>query len=163
MANKEINQTVDQVKIDQLKDDIEILKEKIKELRSNNNSFIYSALTKVQAEMPIIQKNTTTFGKQKYADLAEIIRISRPILVKHGLSITQTFNVLETGHIKLITTLCHSSGQSIKSEIRLILASQDPKNMQNMLHETGKSITYLRRYTYCAIVGIATDDDTDGN
>jgi len=33
----------------------------------------------------------------------------------------------------------------------------------NVLQEPGKSITYTRRYMYQSIVGIVTDEDTDGN
>ena len=162
MENNIPKETIEDMKTELLKEEIQRLKTKINELRSNNNSFIYTALIKMQSELPIIQKNASTFGKQRYADFAEIVRISRPYLVKYGLGVTQTF-VVENGQTILITILCHVSGQDIRSRVRLVLASADSKNGQNMLQEHGKSMTYLKRYAYCAIVGIATDDDTDGN
>ena len=150
-----------EIEIKNLKELNTSLKEKLDSIRANNNSFIYTALCKTQAELPIIPKNTTTYGKQKYADLAEVIRMSRPILTKNGLSVSQIFNVID-GKIHLKTILCHTSGQYIESNIRLIMPNLENKNI-NVLHEIGKAITYLRRYTYSAIVGIATDEDTDGN
>ena len=126
-------------------------------MRDNNNSYIYSALVKVQAELPIIQKNSAIYGRQKYANLAEIIRVSRPILVKYGLSITQIFN-----SDILITRLCHVSGQFIESSFKLPIPEKVSEK-QNMIQEIGKQITYFRRYSYSSIVGIATDEDTDGN
>jgi len=160
MKNQEVNQTVDQIKIDQLKDEIDILKDKIKELRINNNSFIYSALTKVQSEMPIIQKNTTRFGNQRYAQWSDIVKISIPIMTKYGLSFVQSFDTID-GHVHLITRLCHSSGQCIESKLRFI-TNKDEKT--NLLHLYGGAITYLKRYAFCAMLGIATaDEDTDGN
>ena len=133
------------------------LKHKVEQLRANNNSYLYAALVKVQAELPIIQKTSVIYGRQKYANFADIIRIARPILVKHGLCVTQSF----LGDI-LITRLCHVSGQYIESNLKLPIPEKVGEK-QNILHETGKAITYLSRYSFNAIVGIATDEDTDGN
>ena len=146
-----------ELNIEALKKENLSLKSKIEALRSNNNSYLYSALVKVQAELPIVAKNSAMYGRQKYASFADIIRISRPILVKHGLAVTQTF----LGDI-LITKLCHVSGQFIESSLKL-LVPEKINEKQNILHETGKVISYLKRYAYSAIVGIATDEDTDGN
>lgn len=147
-----------EIDLETLKKENESLKNKITELRSNNNSFLYTALVKAQAEMPIVGKNASTFGKQRYADLAEIVRASRPVLVKYGLAVTQVFDENDI----LITTLCHVSGQYVSSNIKLRASKPDDKNL-NQLQEIGKSITYLRRYSYSAIIGIVTDEDTDGN
>jgi len=146
-----------EINIESLEKENLSLKSKIEGLRANNNSYLYSALCRFQAEMPIVQKNSSMYGKQKYASFADIVRVSRPILVKNGLSISQTF----LGDI-LITRLCHSSGQFLESNIKLI--TPDIKDSKiNILQEIGKAITYLKRYSYMSIVGIATDDDTDGN
>ena len=147
---------INEVDIKALKKENIALKSKVDSLRANNNSYLYSALVRVQTELPIIQKNSEIYGRQKYANLAEVIRVSRPILVKHGLAVTQTF----LGDI-LITRLCHVSGQYIESNLRLIVNHKDEKT--NVLHLWGSSISYFRRYAYSSIVGIATDDDTDGN
>ena len=151
-----IDNIKDDIELKQLKDENESLKNKIYSLRTNNNSFLYTALVKAQRDMPIIGKNSAIYGKQKYANLADIIRMSRPILVKNGLAVTQTFlNDI------LITRLVHTSGQFIESSFRLIINTKDEKT--NTLHLWASSITYFRRYMYSSIIGIVTDEDTDGN
>lgn len=157
-----MSEEINKINLEILKKENDSLKDKIEALRRDNNSFLYTALCKAQFELPIVQKNMTAYGKQKYADLAEIIRVSRPILTKHGLSVTQTFNTIEDNTI-LKTSLCHISGQCISSEILLAIPKADANKTTNMLHEAGKAITYFRRYSYSAIVGIATDEDSDGN
>ena len=146
----------DDIELKQLKDENESLKDKIEALRANNNSFLYSALVRAQKEMPVADKNSTVYGRQKYTNLADVVRISRPILVKNGLAVTQMFlNDI------LITRLVHSSGQFIESSLKLIINSKDEKT--NPLHLMGSSITFFRRYSYSSIIGLVTDEDTDGN
>jgi len=159
MQNKNIS--IDEVKqelaLEALEKENLSLKSKIEALRSNNNSYLYSALVKVQAELPIIAKSSVIYGRQKYASLADITRVSRPILVKHGLAVTQTF----LGDI-LITRLCHVSGQFIESSFKLPIP-ESVGEKQNIIQEIGKQVTFFRRYCFSAIIGIVTDEDTDGN
>lgn len=157
----EIKETITAIDTNTLENENRSLKNKIETLRANNNSYLYSALVKVQAEMPIIQKNSAIYGRQKYANLAEVVRVSRPILVKHGLAVTQIFKANESGNDILITRLCHVSGQYIESCFELAINKKDEK--ANILHLWGSCITYFRRYSYASIVGIVTDEDTDGN
>ena len=141
---------------EQLKKQVQELKNKIEILRNENNSFLYTALVKAQQEMPIIQKNSKMYGNQYYAPLDEIIKVSRPILTKNNLSVIQTFQAHDDNNY-LVTTLAHSSGQVIQSKILLPKVIDNGKI--NPLQQMGKNITYLRRYTYSAIVGIATSED----
>jgi hypothetical protein len=153
----EIDQLNLTLELESLRKENQDLKDKMKELRLENNSFLYSALVKAQSELPIVGKNQSAYGKQRYADLAEIVRVSRPILVKNGLCVIQSFE----GDM-LITILAHSSGQSIKSSLKLPTSKEDKPGV-NILHTWGGSITYARRYAYSAIINIVSDDDTDGN
>ena len=122
---------------------------------------LFTALAKAQAEMPTAGKNTSGYN-YKYADLAEIIKISRPALTKNGLSIMQVLIPgTEDSPAVLNTMLCHASGEFIESKIKLIVPN-DNKN-QNKLQSLGTALTYLRRYSYSAIIGIVTDQDSDGN
>jgi hypothetical protein len=56
--------------------------------------------------------------------------------------------------------LIHTSGQWIEDTISLPLGDEKGKSLAQV---AGSIITYLRRYSYGAIVGLATDEDTDGN
>lgn len=88
--------------------------------------------------------------KFRYADLAECQRVTRKPLADAGLAVTQT---IENG--MLVTRLLHKSGQYITSQL--------PMSIPNKMQELGSMLTYMKRYTYCAILGIAADDDDDAN
>ena len=122
-------------------------------------SLLAEALIAFQSECPTIPlsksvKVTTNGGGSydfKYAELSHIIAITRPLLTKHKLAVSQT---LETdGTVK--TLLIHSSGQYISSTLR-IMGLTTPQGI-------GSAITYARRYSYSSILGIVAEDDDDGN
>ncbi len=89
--------------------------------------------------------------KFKYADLSACVKSAAPALKEHGLSVSQ---IISDG--KLITLLSHTSGQWLKSELLLPAQSADYQSF-------GSAITYLKRYSYCAILGIVADTDDDAN
>jgi hypothetical protein len=125
---------------------------------------LFTALAKAQMEMTNAEKNTdNAYLKSKYADLSSVMDAARPHLSKNGLCVIQVITEVD-GVEYLKTILGHSSGQSIESNIKLV-AKADPNNTKtNYYHALGSALSYLRRYSYCAIVGVAvgTNDD-DGN
>jgi hypothetical protein len=125
--------------------------------RSEYINELSSALAKAQAEMPTAGlRSENPYFKSSYADLAEIVRVSRPHLTKNGLSVTQQILTNEDGGTILHTVMMHASGQWIETCMRVI----PPKNDIQTL---GSYITYLRRYSYAALVGVvAADEDDDG-
>lgn len=88
--------------------------------------------------------------KSKYADLAAVIKTARKPLSANGLSTVQTI-----GDGVLHTRLLHTSGQWIASEY--------PLPMSGRPQEFGSALTYARRYSLSALLGIAADEDDDGN
>lgn len=120
---------------------------------------LFMALSKAQGEMESCGlESDNPFFKSKYAKLPAIIKASRPALIKHGLCVTQDISSNEKGQIVVRTILAHSSGQFIPSEISYTPAKTDIQSL-------GSVITYLRRYSYAAVVGviITDDEDDDGN
>ncbi len=94
-----------------------------------------------------------------FADLATVLSAVIPALAKNGLCCTQTFEpAAERDEPILITTLSHTSGETIESRLPMIIGKG-----RNALHDFGGSVTYLRRYALLAIVGLAADVDTDGD
>ena len=115
---------------------------------------LFTALAKAQAEMETAGKtNSNPFFKSRYADLAEVVNSSRAVLTKHGISVSQIIDFDEVSQI-LISILAHSSGQFIQSRARI----QPPKND---VQTFGSYITYLRRYSYAALVGVVVQDEDD--
>lgn len=115
------------------------------------------ALSKAQASLAEAQKNSSANAGRfsyDYADLTEIWRVARPALAANGLAVVQTFERLDSGTC-LVTTLTHASGQFVASRLPLMKVSD--------YHALGSAITYSRRYSLAAIVGIAPQgEDDDG-
>lgn len=119
---------------------------------------LHGALAKAQGEFPPIKRERTVQVKMKsggtytysYAPLDVILDAVRPLLAKNGLSFVQ---LLEGDGLR--TELRHEGGGSIGSLMPWPSVPRDPQ-------EFGSLITYMRRYTAMAILGIATEDDDDG-
>jgi hypothetical protein len=118
---------------------------------------IIKALSNAQAEFPPIPKTQTNpYYKKKYADLSTIIHNIKNVMNKNGLAFTQTI-IPNNDSVIVKTTLFHISGQFINSTISVKLeGKKDPQAL-------GSAITYLRRYSLSAIIGVASEDDDDGN
>ena len=102
---------------------------------------------------PIHKTSDAQYGK--YADLATVLTTVGPVLSRHGLVITQTFMPFEAGATVLRTTLLHSSGEAINSDL-LMPATEGARNA---LHAFGAATTYLRRYALLAMLNLAAEDD----
>jgi hypothetical protein len=92
-----------------------------------------------------------------YASLASGLEIVRTTLSQHGIAVVQTTAVDEPGQlVKLTTVLAHSSGEWIASNwpVCSVRDTQTP-------HRMGMALTYARRYSLFALVGIAGEDDLD--
>lgn len=115
------------------------------------------ALSKAQGEMQAaIKDKVNPFFKSSYADLGSVWDAARPVLSKYGLCIMQTTEMVADGSkIIMVTTLAHTSGQWVKSYLPLNPSKNDSQGV-------GAAITYLRRYSLSAIVGVVCDDDDDG-
>jgi hypothetical protein len=113
---------------------------------------IAAALAKAQAEITNPAKDAQNpHYKSFYADLAAGIGAIRGPLTKHGIAVTQLPR-LDGDVLMLDTRLIHSSGQWLQSEFP---ACRFPAKPQ----EVGSALTYARRYSLFAMVGIAGEDD----
>ena len=124
--------------------------------RSDELGELFAALSKAQGEMPAVPKTAANpFFNSMYADLGTVVEHTKTVIAKHGLSVTQ--HIEDQGDVQVLTTvLGHSSGQFLMSTSRLLMSKHD---MQGV----GSAVTYLRRYAYCAVLGIVADRDDDGN
>lgn len=99
-----------------------------------------------------VQKKAGGSYKFKYADLSACADAAAPALKEHGLAVSQIIS-----NWTLITLLTHKSGQWVKSELPITL------NNGADYQALGSAITYIKRYSYCAILGIVADADDDAN
>lgn len=123
--------------------------------KSEQINELTTAMTKAQAHIKGAVKNKKNpHLRSKYADISSVIEAAREALANNGLAIFQGTDIIE-GKTVLRTTLSHVSGQWMSSLTPLII----PKNDMQSL---GTAITYARRYSYSAMVGIVTEEDDDG-
>ncbi|MCR5652830.1 MAG: ERF family protein [Ruminococcus sp.] len=107
-------------------------------------------------------------GSPKYAPLEDTLAdYVRPICTKYGIAIFQSLITNENKQAGVSTTLLHESGQFIESDyvfcdVVLPLSKQGNKVLTEG-QATGVCITYLRRYSLNAALGITGDKDTDGS
>ena len=145
--------------------------------RSESITHLATALAKAQAEMPVaVFDATNPFLKSKYASLGAVIQASRPILAKHKLSLVQ-FPISEPNHglaigdgahgvtrptvdyIGVESILTHESGEFVAERILIPLTEEKGKSK---VQSAGSTLTYLRRYSWASILGMYSDEDSDG-
>ena len=158
MESFELIKILDKIKeLSQQVESLKGLKKTPEPTKSEKLKELFTALAKAQGEMKSAQLSSENpYFKSKYADLNELIKTSRPALSKNGLSVIQQILPNEDGQNILHTLLCHSSGEWISTQMKILPPKSDIQSM-------GSYITYLRRYSYASLVGITTaDEDDDG-
>jgi hypothetical protein len=124
---------------------------------STETKDLYAALAKAQGEYPVIGYNRENpYFKSKYTDLDGILKAVRPALSKNNLSFIQQLRIVEGGATVMHTIITHATGQWIESRTRIVPPKNDVQSF-------GSTLTYCRRYTAIAILGVTiSDDDDDG-
>mgnify|MGYP003635372559 CR=1 FL=1 len=120
---------------------------------NNDNSIARLALALCLAQADIKDAKTNkknAFIGNSYADLTAVWQACRKALTDHDLAVVQRFKT-EDGELILETILMHTSGETISSELPLMLVKD--------WHSLGSGISYARRYSLCALVGITPDAD----
>lgn len=128
--------------------------------KSEKLNDLFSALSKFQGELENATKDVDKPGiTWKYADLAGCINTAKPHLLGNSLAVTQLMGMSDQNKQTIITMLTHSSGQYISSEVELPVAVLNGASGKNPVQALGSAITYMRRYCYAAIIGMAQEDD----
>lgn len=128
-------------------------------MSETTESQINKALAELQGSLPRITKDLIAKVKSErtgaqytysYADLSLISREALPLLSNVGLSFTSRPTLVD-GRFVLAYELRHTSGEQIAGEY--------PLPDRGTPQEVGSAITYARRYSLCAVTGIAPDDE----
>jgi hypothetical protein len=127
--------------------------------RSEQIDQLAASLVKAQAKLPSAKKNATNpHFRSHYADL-KAINEAASVIHEFGLSWVQGGEVRD-GQFGIETTLLHISGQFISGFTPVIVGDTARSNGPQAW---GSGITYARRYGLSALLGIAADEDDDGN
>jgi hypothetical protein len=116
-----------------------------------------TALSAFQAEVEDVQKDAQGHN-YRYATLPAILQLIRPLMGKHGLSLTQ-FPIGDSLNCGVTTRLMHKSGEWMEES--LLLGVTESRGMSSS-QASGAVITYARKYAAAAILGIS-QEDSDGH
>ena len=120
--------------------------------KSDSIAKLAEALSKVQGQLKAAKKDSANpFFKSKYADLDSVWEACRKPLAEQGLAVSQLLDVAEQGII-IETVLMHSTGEWLSGRLHLTPLKTDPQSI-------GSAISYGRRYSLAAILGITQEDD----
>lgn len=125
--------------------------------RSEAVNELTTALAKAQAVMTGAKKDAENpHFRSKYADLASVWEACRDALTKNGLSVVQSPRLVGVGEsgwlVEVETTLFHASGQFLSDTLAVPVTKVDAQGV-------GSALTYARRYSLSAFVGVAPEDD----
>jgi len=110
------------------------------------------ALNKAQSQLKKAKKDSQNpHFRSKYADLESVWDACREALNQNGLTVIQTVGTMDN-KATLTTMLLHTSGEYVSDTALLPVIKGGPQ-------ELGSCLTYLKRYSLSAIVGIADSDD----
>ncbi len=127
------------------------------EYQSCEISELAKALIAVQKGLqPAIKDAANPFVHNRYATLNSVMDSCRDALLSNDIWMTQFPVPADPGYLGLVTKLTHAkSGQWQASFAVVPLPKDDPQGM-------GSAMTYARRYSLSAMLGIVTDADDDG-
>lgn len=130
---------------------------KIKEGEAVPVDTFAEAFVKLQAAIKPAIKDTANgaFKGTKYADLGAVWEAVKTPLHDNGFSVIQSPD-FEGETMWLKTTVLHVTGEKIEGRYPLRPSKQDPQGY-------GSALTYARRYSLSAMLGVIADDDDDGN
>ena len=125
---------------------------KTNQYQSDEINELAAAMAKAQGAIGAIGKNAKSH-RHRYADLHAYLEAIRKPLSDNELAITSRISPDDDGQEAVHTMIIHSSGQWMKSVIKIQPA--DPTNIQSY----GTAITYIRRYAIVSLLNLVAEDD----
>ena len=129
---------------------------RIETTMSESIKSLAAAQVKIQKEIADMPKDSKGYG-YTYTSYDALVKYLRPLLTKHGISFVP-MPVGSDNEIGVETLYMHTSGEWIRSAVCSPII--ESKQM-NVYQSVGAAITYFRRYSLSAFVGIASDEDND--
>jgi hypothetical protein len=123
-----------------------------------------AAFVALQSEMPRITADKTVpdkYGnlKYKFAPYESIMDAVRPLLQKHGFTVTFSMSYSE-GRVIQRCTLQHIAGHSRTNEFAARIGNGPPGSSE--AQGDGAASTYAKRFAFCNALNITIESDSDG-
>ena len=129
-------------------------------LRHQSEQAFNVAFSALQSDIPTIIEKAST-DKATYAPLEDIIEPVRPVLSRHGFSLSFRTEWPDAKSVKVIGILTHREGHSRQSEF---LSAADTSGSKNPIQALASAVSYGKRYTTKDLLCIVTrgeDDDAE--
>jgi hypothetical protein len=121
----------------------------------------HAAMAKAKAEIPVIAKTNSAFGRYLYEDIGDIADVVVPILSKYDLYYRWETAPGSSPGITIVTcVIAHKDGHSIRNSLPAVAETTRNSNM-NANQAVGSSITFMQRYSLKAALGLAAAKDDD--
>jgi len=128
----------------------------LEERSSESLGQLAAALSKAQGQMHAAEKAASNpFFKSKYMTLTSVWEAIRKPLSDNELAVVQSA-ASKKNMIKVRTKIIHSSGEWVSDCLEMTAKDGSPQAL-------GSALTYARRYSLAAMVGVVADEDDDGN
>jgi len=135
-------------------------------VKENRRIEFMEALSRIQAEMPQIDKNGQIIVKgverSRYARLEDIDKVIRPMLAAEGFSFSFDSKSPDGDLFTISCTLRHKNGHS---ETNTIILPIDKSNFRSDVQSVGSTLSYARRQLvklHLNIIECGLDDDGIG-
>jgi len=118
---------------------------------------IFEKVAEIQDEVGNISKDgENPHFKNKYATYEKVLEVLNPILRKHKLVVVHSFEESkfenQIGVVTAITSLDGHTAKSLQTTLFIPITKADPQM-------AGSAITYAKRYSILAMLGLGTEDD----
>jgi len=117
---------------------------------------LQSEMPRIQAKKPVHCKNGDL--KYKFAPFEEIMEQVRPLLLKHGFSVSFSMRFGD-GRLTEICTLQHVGGHSKSNEFAVRIGSGPPGASESQAD--GAAATYAKRFALCNALNVIVEADDD--
>lgn len=127
----------------------------VRGVRDERGGELLPALRRAIGQMSnIVAGRTADYEKYttRYADLGDLLSPVRPILDEHGLAVSHDVDQPDEHHVTATTVITHDSGEELR---RAPVTLPHGSTAQAF----GSALTYARRYSLTAALGLATADD----
>jgi hypothetical protein len=114
-------------------------------------------LTEIQNELKAPKNQYNSFGKYKYRSCEDILEAVKPLLKKHGATLTITDEVIEVGGMVFIEAQCVLLCNDDEVIVRAQAGIDPNRKGMDIAQSFGSSSSYARKY---ALNGLFLIDDT---
>jgi hypothetical protein len=132
---------------------VALLKE---ERATRQQTALNGALADFQGEAPAVYKGTKG-GQGNYARYDDVMRSIKPLLSKHGLSVSFDTEMGD-GRVTVTATIKHREGAQFTSRATVPV---DSAMRANDSQKMGSAISYAKRYCLTAALNLVTSDEDD--